>query len=94
MIFFGGSIQILAAIGEWLIGNTFSMCLFFTYGTFWVCQGAQLIPWFAVGSQYSTTGDSLLGMAEPGYFATVGEFVLPFFLGAVAGVVHERRGAG
>jgi succinate-acetate transporter protein len=31
-IFFGGLVQILGAIGEWLIGNTFSSALFFTYG--------------------------------------------------------------
>jgi succinate-acetate transporter protein len=33
-IFFGGLIQILGGIGEWMIGNTFSCALFFTYGTF------------------------------------------------------------
>ena len=73
MIFFGGGIQILAAIGEWILGNTFAMCLFFTYGTFWVVAGTQLIPWFNVGSQYSSPiGDTFVGMQEPGYLATFG----------------------
>lgn len=31
-VFFGGMVQILGGIGEWLIGNTFSCALFFTYG--------------------------------------------------------------
>jgi uncharacterized protein len=74
MIFFGGALQILGAVGEWILGNTFPMCLFFTYGTFWIVAGAQLVPWFGVGVQYSTAGDNLQGMTEPGYFATVGEF--------------------
>lgn len=31
-IFFGGMVQIFGAVGEWIIGNTFSSALFFTYG--------------------------------------------------------------
>ena len=72
MIFFGGMLQILGAIAEWILGNTFSMCLFFTYGTFWIVAGTQLIPSFAVGAQYSPTGNSLEGMTTSSYFATVG----------------------
>ncbi|KAJ0373755.1 hypothetical protein COL922a_014262, partial [Colletotrichum nupharicola] len=30
-IFFGGIVQLLGGIGEWIIGNTFSCALFFTY---------------------------------------------------------------
>jgi len=71
MIFFGGVLQIIGAIMEWVLGNTFSMCLFFTYGTFWIVAGTQLVPAFGVGIQYSTTGSNLAGMTEPGYFATV-----------------------
>ena len=78
MIFFGGVVQIIAAIGEWILGNTFSMCLFFTYGTFWVVTGTQLIPWFNVGAQYSMPiGDTIKGMEEPSYYATVGEYFPP-----------------
>lgn len=76
MIFFGGVLQILGAIGEWILGNTFPMCLFFTYGTFWIVAGTQLIPWFGVGVQYSTTGNNLHGMTEPSYYATVGKCLL------------------
>ena len=67
-------LQILGAIAEWILGNTFSMCLFFTYGTFWIVAGTQLMPFFAVGAQYSPTGNSFEGMATPSYFATVGMF--------------------
>lgn len=78
MIFFGGMLQILGAIGEWILGNTFSMCLFFTYGTFWIVAGTELIPWFGVGVHYSSNGSTLQGMAEPSYYATFGTFVVVF----------------
>jgi succinate-acetate transporter protein len=32
-IWFGGMVQIFGAVGEWILGNTFSCALFFTYGT-------------------------------------------------------------
>lgn len=31
-IFFGGMVQIFGGVGEWILGNTFSCILFFTYG--------------------------------------------------------------
>jgi succinate-acetate transporter protein len=30
--FFGGMLQIIGGTGEWILGNTFSSVLFFTYG--------------------------------------------------------------
>ncbi|KAK7890525.1 hypothetical protein LTR67_007733 [Exophiala xenobiotica] len=76
MIFFGGFLQIIGAVMEWVLGNTFSMCLFFTYGTFWVVAGTQLVPWFGVGLQYSPNGSNLQGMTEPAYYATFGFYYL------------------
>ncbi|KAF7586603.1 hypothetical protein BBP40_008630 [Aspergillus hancockii] len=70
-IFFGGFIQILGGIGEWIIGNTFSCALFFTYGTFWIVQGTSLIPFFATGLLYSPTSNVMDGMQTPSYNATV-----------------------
>ncbi|KAB8078134.1 GPR1/FUN34/yaaH family-domain-containing protein [Aspergillus leporis] len=71
-IFFGGLIQILGGIGEWMIGNTFSCALFFTYGTFWIVQGTSLMPLFATGLLYSPTANALEGMHTPSYNASVG----------------------
>lgn len=62
MIFFGGMIQIIGGIMEWIIGNTFSMCLFFTYGTFFLAQGTSLIPWFGVEIHYTLNGNNLKWM--------------------------------
>ncbi|KAE8148921.1 putative plasma membrane ammonium transporter [Aspergillus avenaceus] len=71
-IFFGGFVQILGGIGEWIIGNTFTCAIFFTYGTFWIVQGTSLMPFFATGLLYSETGNAMEGMTSPGYNATVG----------------------
>ncbi|KAJ5113638.1 GPR1/FUN34/yaaH family-domain-containing protein [Penicillium angulare] len=71
-IFFGGMTQIIGAIGEWIIGNTFSCAIFFTYGAFWLAYGASLMPFFAVGTNYSATGNSLEGIETAGYHATAG----------------------
>ncbi|CEJ60656.1 Putative GPR1/FUN34/YaaH-class plasma membrane protein [Penicillium brasilianum] len=71
-IFFGGMVQIFGAVGEWILGNTFSSALFFTYGTFWIVQGTSQIPWYGVGTNYSTTGNSFEGMQTPEFAATTG----------------------
>jgi len=87
MIFFGGMLQIIGAVMEWVLGNTFSMCLFFTYGTFWIVAGTQNIPNFGTGIQYapaaalSATGANefqanALGQTQAGYFATFGFYYL------------------
>ena len=42
-------------------------------GTFWLVQGTSLMPFFAVGTNYSPTGNTLEGIETPEYNATVGE---------------------
>ncbi|OJJ04453.1 hypothetical protein ASPVEDRAFT_135211 [Aspergillus versicolor CBS 583.65] len=69
-IFFGGVVQLIGGIGEWVIGNTFSCALFFTYGTFWLVQGTTQMPFFATGTNYSPTGNSLEGQQTASYAAT------------------------
>ncbi|KAJ5145469.1 uncharacterized protein N7515_000033 [Penicillium bovifimosum] len=70
-IFFGAMLQILGGIGEWILGNTFSSALFFTYGTFWLVQGTSLIPFFAVGAMYSPDGNTLEGIKTAEYNSTL-----------------------
>ncbi|KAE8352033.1 GPR1/FUN34/yaaH family-domain-containing protein [Aspergillus coremiiformis] len=79
-LFFGGLLQILGGIGEWLIGNTFSCALFFTYGTFWIVQGTGLMPLFATGLHYSSSGNALEGMQSPSYNATLGFYYVALTL--------------
>ncbi|KAL4736899.1 GPR1/FUN34/yaaH family-domain-containing protein [Aspergillus similis] len=78
-IFFGGIVQVLGAIGEWILGNTFSCAIFMTYGTFWLVQGGGLMPFFATGMNYSPTGNSFEGQQTAGYAATIGFYYI--FLG-------------
>ncbi|KAL4954124.1 GPR1/FUN34/yaaH family-domain-containing protein [Aspergillus filifer] len=78
-IFFGGIVQIIGAIGEWIIGNTFTCAIFFTYGTFWLAQGGGLMPFFASGLNYSSTGNSFEGQQTEAYAATIAYYYL--FLG-------------
>ncbi|KAH8702205.1 plasma membrane ammonium transporter [Talaromyces proteolyticus] len=79
-IFFGGIVQVIGAIGEWILGNTFSCAVFFTYGAFWLAQGASLMPFFAVGINYTSTGDNLLGKETTGYNATTGLYYVTLAL--------------
>jgi len=75
-IFFGGLIQLIAGIGEWILGNTFSCCIFFTYGTFWIVQGTSLQPFFCVGGAYSPTGNCAEGATTPEFYATTGFYLV------------------
>ncbi|KAJ5459137.1 hypothetical protein N7530_011081 [Penicillium desertorum] len=79
-IFFGAMVQIFGAIGEWILGNTFSCALFFTYGTFWLVQGTSIMPFFAVGTMYSPDGNTLEGMETAEYSATVGFYYVTLAL--------------
>jgi hypothetical protein len=42
LYFFGGLLQILASIGEWIIGNTFP---FLVFGTFGRAPNGQIVNW-------------------------------------------------
>ncbi|KAL4862133.1 hypothetical protein BDV12DRAFT_203351 [Aspergillus spectabilis] len=79
-IFFGGFVQVLGGIGEWIIGNTFSCALFFTYGTFWIVQGTTQMPFFATGTNYSPTGNSLEGQQSASYAASTGFYYISLAL--------------
>lgn len=83
-------VQIFGAVGEWILGNTFTCAVFFTYGKFlassmqanqsniaggfWVVQGTNLMPFFATGIQYSPDGNWMDGLSTPGYNASLGTF--------------------
>ncbi|KAK6363891.1 uncharacterized protein PV06_09715 [Exophiala oligosperma] len=75
-IFFGGVLQIIGALGNWMLGNTFSSTVFFTFGGFWLSQGTALQPFYPIGAAYSAAGDNAEGMTTPGFYATTGFFFL------------------
>ena len=45
-------------------------------GAFWLTQGATLQPFYAVGTNYSPTGNSLEGSTTPEYFATTAFYLV------------------
>ncbi|KAF2196031.1 hypothetical protein GQ43DRAFT_281485 [Delitschia confertaspora ATCC 74209] len=54
---FGGLLMILGMIGEWVIGNTFSMVVFGTFGSFWLSWGATLQPFYNAAGAFATEQD-------------------------------------
>lgn len=61
-IFFGAMVQIFGAIGEWILGNTFSCALFFTYG---MCSSS----WIRDASMHLLTGAHRYILAGSGNIA-------------------------
>jgi hypothetical protein len=43
-------------------------------GAFWVVEGTTLMPFFAVGVNYSPTGDNFQGEATSSFYATTGAY--------------------
>lgn len=71
--FFGGLLQILGCVMEWILGNTFSMVVFGTYGAFWFTLGTTLVPFYNAEGAFTTgqTGSAVLaGKAE--FYASYG----------------------
>ena len=44
-VWFGGILLYIAGIGEFLLGNTFPMMVFFGYGSHFLVQATTFIPW-------------------------------------------------
>jgi succinate-acetate transporter protein len=51
--FFGGMLQVLGAILEWIIGNTFIYIVFGSFGAFWLTFAATLTPFYAASSSFT-----------------------------------------
>jgi succinate-acetate transporter protein len=51
--FFGGMLQIIGSVMEWIIGNTFPFVVFGSYGAFWLALGATLEPSFNASGAYT-----------------------------------------
>ncbi|KAJ6100349.1 hypothetical protein N7467_001884 [Penicillium canescens] len=76
-LYVGGAIQFLGAIGEWILGNTFSTVVFFAFGGFWLTYGTAINPNSGASAAYSPNpANPVLGLSEPGFFATFGFFLV------------------
>ncbi|EGP86739.1 unnamed protein product [Zymoseptoria tritici ST99CH_1A5] len=81
--FFGGMLQIIGALLEWVIGNTFIYIVFGSFGAFWLAFGATLTPYFnaegAFTSGATTTAEMEAGVQS--FQASLGFFLL--FMGVL-----------
>lgn len=51
-------------------------------GTFWIVQGTTMMPFFATGTHFSSTGNFLEGTETPMYNASIGPLrPIPFSIG-------------
>ncbi|KAK3703632.1 hypothetical protein LTR37_014328 [Vermiconidia calcicola] len=51
--FFGGMLQIIGAVMEWIIGNTFPFVVFASYGAFYLALGATFTPHYNAHGAYT-----------------------------------------
>ena len=58
---------------EWILGNTFSMIVFGTYGAFWLAFGATLKPYCNAETSFTQglTGNGLLAAEAEFYVSYV-----------------------
>ncbi|KAK4611943.1 hypothetical protein CLAFUW4_13253 [Fulvia fulva] len=52
-LFFGGVLVNVAAVLEWILGNTFISVVFSTFGCFWLTYGGVLQPFYGASSHYA-----------------------------------------
>lgn len=71
----GGLLMIIGAILEWVIGNSFSSVVFFTFGGFWFSYGATLVPGFSSYAAYAPPDAESVaeGLESKGWNASIGE---------------------
>ncbi|KAM3507868.1 hypothetical protein MY10362_001526 [Beauveria mimosiformis] len=66
--FFGGMLQILGAILEWIVGNTFVYIVFGSFGAFWLAFAVTLTPFFnaqgAFTANATTAAEKAAGVAS------------------------------
>ncbi|WPG99241.1 Hypothetical protein R9X50_00205200 [Acrodontium crateriforme] len=76
-LFFGGLLQIIGAVMEWIIGNTFPFVVFGSFGAFWLAFAATLTPFYNAEGAFIASATSAAETA-----AGVEEFQasLSFFL--------------
>ncbi|KAK3722124.1 hypothetical protein LTR37_002557 [Vermiconidia calcicola] len=54
--FFGGMLQIIGAVMEWIVGNTFPFVVFASYGAFYLALGATFTPHYNAHGAYTDRG--------------------------------------
>ncbi|PWN86736.1 hypothetical protein FA10DRAFT_289343 [Acaromyces ingoldii] len=81
---FGGAIGWLTAIGEFILGNSFSMVTFAGFGSFWMIFGTLNDPTFGIAA-------ALGGPTSPAFLDSVGIFICVFGFFCVCGTLAAIR---
>lgn len=78
---YGGLVQLIAGVQEFVCGNTFAATAFSSYGGFWLSFGVLYIPQFQATEAYATEGelDSALGI----YLCSWGIVTFIFFIASL-----------
>ncbi|CAI5756412.1 unnamed protein product [Candida verbasci] len=58
-VFYGGTVQFLAGVWEFFVGNTFGFVALVSYGSFWLSWAAIYIPGFGVQAAYAEDPEQL-----------------------------------
>jgi succinate-acetate transporter protein len=74
-IFFGGMLLMIAGIGEFLLGNTFPMIVFFGYGAHFFTYATTFVPAFNVIGFFNPDGS---GIGSPGPSNQTSEFLASY----------------
>ncbi|CAK7199495.1 hypothetical protein SEUCBS139899_002175 [Sporothrix eucalyptigena] len=78
--FFGGMLQIIGSVLEWILGNTFTYIVFACYGAFWLALGVTLTPAYDAQAYYDTqSGGSAEFAASFAFFHMCMALVTFFF---------------
>ncbi|CAK7273486.1 hypothetical protein SEPCBS119000_005681 [Sporothrix epigloea] len=75
IFFFGAMLLIIGMIGEWIMGNFFSMITMGLFGIFWLSFGLLQLPTLQLTSPYITADDPT-GAASPEFNAGLALFLL------------------
>ncbi|CAK7234324.1 hypothetical protein SBRCBS47491_008909 [Sporothrix bragantina] len=75
IFFFGAMLLILGMIGEWIMGNFFSMITMGLFGTFWLSFGLLQLPTLELSATYITTDDPT-GANSPAFNACLALFLI------------------
>ncbi|KEF52983.1 uncharacterized protein A1O9_10890 [Exophiala aquamarina CBS 119918] len=78
--FFGGMLQVLGSVLEWILGNTFPFVVFACYGAFWLAMGVTLTPTYEAQSYFTKAGDTAQFYSSFSFFWMVMALVTFFFL--------------
>lgn len=72
--FFGGLLQFIAGLLEWVLGNTFPSVVFCCFGAFFFSFGGTLNPNFGAYAAYAPAGEpASAGLATRGFNASFGK---------------------